>query len=257
MAGNNQKPTLKELSQQLFALYEDFEELAADFYYEWEGKFSEEEKQSTEKLLDSLAELLCKIYEARKIAVKTMHPSVFGQGILTDCGDAEISTFWVLGELAEFVEGVLEKYFEVVEKEEDCDEYGESLPEGHIPSRKCLIDGFYCCEGHKWGYSEVENLIEPLKDVANKLAGMFLQEQMESEQETAPARESSEEIPPERKSAPLSLSRMAQYWGGEMTSKKLRAMIESGSLKVIKINRQTFIFDTEYLPAEVIRKVKQ
>jgi hypothetical protein len=65
------------------------------------------------------------------------------------------------------------------------------------------------------------------------------------------------DIPPERRSAPLSLTRMAQYWGGDMTPKKLRSMIASESLKVIEINRQTFIFDTKYLPADVINKAKR
>jgi hypothetical protein len=41
-----------------------------------------------------------------------------------------------------------------------------------------------------------------------------------------------------------------------MTAKKLKAMIESGRLKAIQLNRQTFVFDTKYLPAEVINKVK-
>jgi hypothetical protein len=63
-------------------------------------------------------------------------------------------------------------------------------------------------------------------------------------------------IPAERRTTPLSLERMARYWGGEMTAKKLKAMIESGRLKAIQLNRQTFVFDTKYLPAEVINKVK-
>jgi len=69
--------------------------------------------------------------------------------------------------------------------------------------------------------------------------------------------ESAKQIPPERRSTPLSLTRMAQYWGGEMTTKKLRAMIDKDTLKVIPLSRQMFIFDTKYLPAEVISKVKR
>jgi hypothetical protein len=65
------------------------------------------------------------------------------------------------------------------------------------------------------------------------------------------------EIPPERRSAPLSLTRMAQYWGGEMTPRKLKAMIGGGSLKAKQLNRQTFVFDTKDLPEKVIEKVKR
>ena len=65
------------------------------------------------------------------------------------------------------------------------------------------------------------------------------------------------DIPPERKSTPLNLIRMAQYWGGDMTVKKIRSMINGGQLRVIKINRQSFIFDTKLLPKHVIEKVKK
>jgi hypothetical protein len=50
---------------------------------------------------------------------------------------------------------------------------------------------------------------------------------------------------------------MALYWGGQMTSKKLKSMIESEKLKVEQINRQTFVFDTETLPDYVKDKVRK
>ena len=65
------------------------------------------------------------------------------------------------------------------------------------------------------------------------------------------------DIPPERKSTPLSLTRMAQYWGGDITAKKIRSMINSGTLKVIELNRQSFIFETKLLPEHVIKKLKK
>jgi len=58
----------------------------------------------------------------------------------------------------------------------------------------------------------------------------------------------SQEIPPEFRSAPLSLRRMAELLRGDMTAKKLRAMIDNGRPRVEKINRQTFVFDTRDLP---------
>ena len=68
-------------------------------------------------------------------------------------------------------------------------------------------------------------------------------------------KEAQKEIPPERKTVPLSLSRMAQYWGGDMTPIKIKSMINTGILKVIKLGRQSFIFDTKLLPKHVIEKV--
>jgi hypothetical protein len=77
------------------------------------------------------------------------------------------------------------------------------------------------------------------------------------ESEMAPHDESREDIAADRRSVPLSLTRMAQYWGGEMTPKKLRALIDRGTLPVMQLSRQTYIFDTKYLPSHVIEKVKR
>ncbi len=65
------------------------------------------------------------------------------------------------------------------------------------------------------------------------------------------------EIPCEQRTPPLSLSRMAQYWGGDMTAKKVRSMVDKGLLRVIQINRQTYIFDTSLLPKHVLEKVRK
>jgi len=63
-------------------------------------------------------------------------------------------------------------------------------------------------------------------------------------------------IPAERMSPPMSLKTMVEFWGGDMTTKKLRQMINNGHIKVKEINRQTFIFDTLLLPAHVKEKIK-
>ena len=67
----------------------------------------------------------------------------------------------------------------------------------------------------------------------------------------------SQEIPPEYRSAPLSLKRMAELWGGDMTAKKLRAMIDNHRIRVEKINRQTFVFDTRDLPSYVVEGTRR
>lgn len=79
----------------------------------------------------------------------------------------------------------------------------------------------------------------------------------EAEQKTDLPKKLEADIPAAHRSPPLSLTRMAECWGGDMTPKKLRNMIKSGSLRVIKLNRQTYVFDTKYLPDEVITKVKR
>jgi hypothetical protein len=79
----------------------------------------------------------------------------------------------------------------------------------------------------------------------------------EIEAEIAKTKDNHGEIPQERKSPPLSLSRMAEYWGGEMTATKLKSLIARGNIKAIQLNRQTYIFDTEHLPATAIVKIKR
>ncbi|MHC4152581.1 MAG: hypothetical protein ACYSSP_10865, partial [Planctomycetota bacterium] len=65
----------------------------------------------------------------------------------------------------------------------------------------------------------------------------------------------SEKIPSESKSPPLSLKEMAGHFGKNTTVPKITAMIRSGSIKVEKINRQSYYFDLETLPAYVRKKI--
>ncbi|MBA7663220.1 hypothetical protein ES703_71259 [subsurface metagenome] len=95
-----------------------------------------------------------------------------------------------------------------------------------------------------------------IEKIAQETAGAYAEKQIESS-ETKANGEHIHIIPPERKSAPLSLTQMATHWGGQMTAKKLRAMIDAGTLRVEQINRQTFVFDTDKLPDYVVNKVRK
>lgn len=64
-------------------------------------------------------------------------------------------------------------------------------------------------------------------------------------------------IPPKHRSAPLSLKRMAALHGGDMTARKLKAMIKNGRFRVETINRQTFVFDTRDLPNYVVEEMRE
>lgn len=67
----------------------------------------------------------------------------------------------------------------------------------------------------------------------------------------------SEEIPSERRSPPVSLTRLVECWGGDMTRKKLRKAIDLGTVRAVKITRQTYVFDTDKFPAHVIEKLRK
>jgi len=47
----------------------------------------------------------------------------------------------------------------------------------------------------------------------------------------------------ESPSAPISKGKAAELWGGQMTTDKLTAMLNSGKLRYQRLNRQTFIFE--------------
>ena len=69
------------------------------------------------------------------------------------------------------------------------------------------------------------------------------------------AAEAPEDIPGEYRTAPMSQTELANLYGGDMTQKKIRAMIDSGILRVICQTRQTFIFDKRQLPPHVKEKL--
>ncbi|MFC1738561.1 hypothetical protein ACFL1G_05880 [Planctomycetota bacterium] len=134
------------------------------------------------------------------------------------------------------------------------------IPLFEIPKYKSLADSAtkivrnnspkWSAERVRWSY--IMELDEVIKQVENA------SKQNKEEQEPITIKEPTDiSIPSERRSAPLSLARMAQYWGGEITAKKLRTMINNDRLQVYKINRQTFIFDIKFLPEHVITKVKK
>lgn len=89
--------------------------------------------------------------------------------------------------------------------------------------------------------------IPRLRESIKKAEALLLKEARENHKDAS----ASHGIPPEYRSAPLSLKRMAELWGGDMTAKKLRTMIDNGQMPVEKINRQTFVFDTRNLPDRI------
>lgn len=66
----------------------------------------------------------------------------------------------------------------------------------------------------------------------------------------------SQKIPQNYRSSPVSLKRMSECIGGDMTPKKLRVLINNGVIKVMEYNRQTFFFDTRDWSDEVVNKLK-
>jgi hypothetical protein len=65
------------------------------------------------------------------------------------------------------------------------------------------------------------------------------------------------DIPGEYRTSPMSQTELANLWGGDMMQKKIRAMIDSGTLRAIKQSRQTFIFDKRQLPEHVKEKLRK
>lgn len=66
----------------------------------------------------------------------------------------------------------------------------------------------------------------------------------------------SQKIPKNHRSSPVTLKRMSECIGGDMTPKKLRVMINNRTIRVMQMNRQTFIFDTRDWSDEAVKKLK-
>lgn len=65
---------------------------------------------------------------------------------------------------------------------------------------------------------------------------------------------SSPTIPLPNPSTPLTIKRAAEHWGGDMTFRKLRGLMDSGKVRFHKINRQTFIFSRDDIPKLPVTK---
>ena len=77
-------------------------------------------------------------------------------------------------------------------------------------------------------------------------------------QDMNPKQDDTEEnntIPSEYQTSPVTMKELAKVWGG-MTTRKLSVLMKSGLKKFKKINRQTYVFDTRYLPNYVVEKLK-
>jgi hypothetical protein len=98
-----------------------------------------------------------------------------------------------------------------------------------------------------------ESDIPRLRESLKKAQALLRQETAENHKDAS----ASQGIPPEYRSAPLSLKRMAELYGGDMTAKKLRIMIDNGRIPIETINRQAFVFDTRKLPDYVVEKMRR
>ncbi len=255
----------------------------------WEGDFREGQEplagQLSLKFVDATKGVKCKFYPDKKLECFEWGRLIgfdleyfnqyehernlfmtweYGSGLYFLNPQIAGEPYWVVGDEPRFIE----LYTERMEK--------LATPLLKLRQYKKLIDRFLKLirneQGEwkpcyvQWSYiKELDKLIKEV-DIICKQQQNNLLETKEHKSERYSTEPISQEqfqrishikIPPERRSAPLSLNRMAQYWGGDMTAKKLRSMIDSKSLKAYRMNRQTFIFDTEYLPAEVIARVKR
>lgn len=74
MADKEQKPPLQELSKRMLNIYEDLIKLYQ--YLDKHQKLTEDDSKIIGELKSMTAELLCKVYEAKGIAVKTLNPFI-------------------------------------------------------------------------------------------------------------------------------------------------------------------------------------
>ena len=247
MAEEKGKPTLKDLSQKLFALCDAFEDLSHEFM------LKEEYRKSAEKLYGILIEFLCMVYDTKKTAVKTSHPSVWdfwGPGTVMEVNEIS-STIWWLEEIDVHIQAAIRKFTHAKLEEEGFKKRGEPYPEDFKSPGNCLIDTFCFGINNDWEWGAISIMCMPLKEVANKLSGIFLQEEREQEVDSGKKKE----IPPDQQTLEMSKQELADLYGGNMTPDKITKRIDKGQLNVIKQSRQSFIFDKRDLPEYIVEKL--
>ncbi len=226
-----EKPTLLKLSRQLWSILRDLEayedcvaECLKEDYWINEEFFDEEE------IIEYGIEIAEDVLEAKKTAI----------GIFDSSAEKASS---VLDKLSQCLERALRnaelhRTFEGLHGKIAYSEKWE-------PPRVCLLKDIFRTD-KVW--------FDVMEKIAQETAGAYAENQFDSGKIEA---DGIDLIHSEHKSAPLSLTQMATYWGGQITPKKLKSMIKNGNLKVEQINRQTFVFDTETLPDYVRNKVRK
>lgn len=108
----------------------------------------------------------------------------------------------------------------------------------------------------KWTYiKEIDELIEFIKHEIKIYLSENTHDDIIKSSSIKNIKNSTNEIPAEHKSPPMSLSEMARHF--RLTStKKIRSMIDNKAIKIEKINRQTYYFDLRTLPDYVRQKIK-
>ncbi len=98
--------------------------------------------------------------------------------------------------------------------------------------------------------------IKELDEVINELELADEQYSADTEQEEI-SNKLAQAIPYEYQTSPMSQTELAEFWGGDMTQKKIRQMIDTGCLNIDQIGRQKFMFDMRQLPPHVKRKLAE
>jgi hypothetical protein len=201
MVDEKQRPTLQDLSKQLLVLCDDCEDLHYGLHEEEE--LPKAKRKSEEELLAMVAELLCKVNNVRKTAIATQHP------IALEGSDYPSNKVWsgmfLLDEASEFLEEVLFRMIEAKKKQRKYLLEGmKALPRDFKSPLQWAIEGYcYCgCSEYREHFGDTEGFIQPIREAANQFAGIFLKEQLESEQGGVFSEDLQKNIPPQRRSTP-------------------------------------------------------
>ncbi|MFC1781287.1 hypothetical protein ACFLZ8_03425 [Planctomycetota bacterium] len=92
--------------------------------------------------------------------------------------------------------------------------------------------------------------VKELDQLINELELASEQDSCETEHEQIYDKPN-QSIPYEYRTSPISQTKLAQYWGGDMTRKKLREMIDTGHLNMDRMTNHKFRFDMRQLPPHV------
>lgn len=107
-----------------------------------------------------------------------------------------------------------------------------------------------------WYNAQLHDFSKKFHELAPKweseIVGFFSRVNQDSETPQPPQVEA---IPPEHQTLPMPKTELANLYGGNMTQEKIASMISAGALNVIKLSRQSFIFDRRDLPKHVIDKL--
>ncbi len=185
---DKKESSLIKIAEALFSIcegLEEFEEKLSEA--EYVSDFDEDERrdlqwdeepENPEQLLDRICQLLCDFYSVKQMAVKSRHGAVVDVDESVNYEYNRISFSLIVDGCIKMLEDILRKVVGAEELIKQSKIEDEPMPDDFLTPLQRLLPPWYDpLGGERESLDCMEGIVEVLKDVGNKLAGIAIREQ--------------------------------------------------------------------------------